>query len=76
METMVSKTNNVMEEIRHEGKWYTIKAKQYEPEGQKVQVAWKQIKEKMSPEESYRKYFETQRENAKILYPSFRKDVD
>jgi hypothetical protein len=30
----------------------------------------------MKPEEAYRKFFENQREDARILYPSFRKDKD
>jgi hypothetical protein len=30
----------------------------------------------MTPQEAYRKFFERQRHEAKVLYPSFRKDKD
>ena len=61
--------------IRYQGKWYKIKAKPYEPERQTFAVAWLMIREPLMPkEEAYRKYFEKQRLEAKVLYPTFNKD--
>jgi len=65
-----------MDIIRYKGKWYKISKKPYEPETQTIQVAWRQIRDQNTPEEAYRKFFENQREEARILYPSFRKDKD
>ena len=65
-----------MERIRYKGKWYKINKKPYEPETQTIQVAWLQIRDQLKPDEAYRKFFENQREDARILYPSFRKDKD
>jgi hypothetical protein len=64
-----------MEILRHKTKWYKVHPKAYEPEKQTTQVAWSQIKQPgMTLEEIYRKNFEKQREDSRILYPSFRKD--
>lgn len=61
--------------VRHEGKWFKIIPKPYEPERQTYQVAWAQIREPLiTPEEAYRKYYETLRKEAKVLCPSFRQD--
>lgn len=65
-----------MEVVRSKGKWFTIKKKPYEPERQSAEIAWLQIREPLTPQEAYRRFFEKQREDAQILYPSFRKDVD
>lgn len=67
-----------MERVRYNGKWIKIKAKPYEPETQTAKIAWEQIRDpSLGPEEAYRKYYAKQREEVKILYPSFRKeDVD
>uniref|UniRef100_A0A6C0JS47 Uncharacterized protein n=1 Tax=viral metagenome TaxID=1070528 RepID=A0A6C0JS47_9ZZZZ len=62
---------------RYNGKWYKVQPKPYEPERQTVKVAWSQIREPtLTKEDVYRRFFETQREDARILYPSFRKDAD
>lgn len=64
-----------MEAIRYKGKWYTIVAKPYEPERQKIQIAWFLVKNpNSSPEEAYRTWFKNEQENVKVLYPTFRKD--
>lgn len=64
-----------MDTVRYQGKWYKIVRRPYEPERQTMQVAWAQIREpEIMPIEHYRKYFEKQRKEARILYPSFRKD--
>jgi len=66
-----------MDIIRHNGKWFKIIPKSYEPEKQTITVAWSQIlKPELTPQLAYKQYFEKQREDAKVLYPSFRKDAD
>jgi len=62
--------------MRYMGEWFKITPKPYEPEKQTIGVGWLQIRNKKNPEEAYRQYFQKQREEAKILYPSFRKDVE
>ena len=68
--------NRGMEVVRSQDKWYKINKKPYEPERQSAEIAWLQIREPLTPQEAYRRFFEKQREDARILYPSFRKDVD
>ena len=64
-----------MEIVRYKGKWYKIIPKPYEPEHQTYSIAWMMIREPMIvPEVAYRKYFQTLREEAKVFYPSFRKE--
>lgn len=64
-----------MEIVRYNKTWYKIVPKPYEPERQTAEIAWMQIKyPDLGKEAAYRKYFEKQREDARILYPSFRKD--
>jgi hypothetical protein len=65
-----------MDLLRHNGKWYKVSKKPYEPETQTTQVAWLQILNNITAQEAYRRMFAKQREDAQILYPSFRKDVD
>jgi len=60
--------------VRHNGKWYSIIPKSYEPERQTYQVAWLQILTGVTPEEAYRQYYETLRKESKLLCPSFRQD--
>jgi hypothetical protein len=61
--------------IRYQGKWYKIKANPFEPERQATTIAWMMVREPLLlKEEVYRKYFETQRKQAKVLYPTFNKD--
>jgi hypothetical protein len=61
--------------IRFQGKWFGISAKPYEPERQTYQIAWSQIKKKIGPEQAYREWFAQEQKDAKLLYPSFRKDA-
>jgi hypothetical protein len=64
-------------DIRYKGKWYSITPKPYEPERQTYKIAWMLVKNPdMTPAEAYRQFFETERQEAKVLYPSFRKDKD
>ena len=53
--------------VRYNGKWYTIQPKPNEPERMTTDIAWIQIKEGCTPEEAYRKWFETQRKLSRIL---------
>jgi len=65
---------NMPTAIRYNGKWYAVVPKPYEPERQTYQVAWMQIKDGLTAEDAYRKYFEDLRKESKVLCPSFRQD--
>lgn len=63
--------------VRYEGKWFRIQAKAYEPERQTTEIAWSMIREpSLKPPTAYRQWYEKERKNAKVLYPSFRKEND
>jgi len=62
--------------VRYQGKWIKIKAKPYEPERQTAEIAWMMIRKNTSSAEAYRAWFAKEQENAKVLYPSFRKEKD
>ena len=53
--------------IRFQGKWFDINPKPYEPERMTADIAWIQIKEGVSVEEAYRKWFELQRKLSRII---------
>ena len=75
MESFYRKYAYNMEMLRYKGKWYKVTPKAYEPERQTAQVAWAQIREpQLTKEDVYRTYSTKQRDDARILYPSFRKD--
>jgi lipocalin len=74
MEIVDAQTISFMDIVRYKGKWFKIEAKPYEPEKQTFTVAWSQIREPVVAQEAYKTYFEKQRKEAKVLYPSFRKD--
>lgn len=74
MDSTSEKNMNNMDIFRYKGKWYKVTPKAYEPERQTVEVAWLQIREPISSQDAYRRFYEKQRSDAKILYPSFRKD--
>ena len=63
-----------MDIIRYKGKWYKVNPKPYEPEKQTAEIVWLQLREPITPAEAYVNFFKKQREDARILYPSFRKD--
>lgn len=60
--------------VRNNGKWHIIEPKEYEPERQTLEIAWKQIKDGMTPEESYRIWYAEQKEIRKVLYLNKKKD--
>jgi hypothetical protein len=63
--------------VRYNGKWFQIRSKMYEPERQTTEIAWSMIRTpEMKSQEAYREWYKKERENAKILYPSFRKEND
>lgn len=75
MESIYPKSEHTMDIFRYNRKWYKVTPKAYEPERQTAEVAWAQIREpQRTKEEIYRMYCAKQREDARILYPSFRKD--
>lgn len=53
--------------VRYNGKWYQIKSKPFEPERMTTDIAWLQIKEKLTPEEAYRKWCKEQRNISRVL---------
>jgi hypothetical protein len=53
--------------VRFQGKWKTIAPKPFEPERMTTDIAWMQIREELSPEEAYRKWFELQRKVSRLL---------
>jgi hypothetical protein len=64
-----------MQVVRYQGKWFRIDAKPYEPERQTYTIAWMMIREPtVVPESAYKKYFQRLRDEAKVFYPSFRKE--
>ena len=75
MDSTDEKNMNSMDIFRYKGNWYKVTPKAYEPERQTTQVAWLQMREPtITAQDAYRKFYEKQRLEAKILYPSFRKD--
>ena len=53
--------------VRYQGKWIEIQPKEYEPERMTTDIAWIQIKEELSPQDAYRKWFEAQRKISRFL---------
>ncbi len=77
MEALLEKMEHTkMDIIRYKGQWYSIKPKQYEPEKQTFKIGWDIVKNNKTSEDAYREFWKTQREEAKVLYPVFRKDAD
>lgn len=76
MESTIQAQNTVkmVPAIRVQGKWYKVVPKQYEPERQTYNIAFSIIREGISPEVAYKKWFLGERKDAKLLYPSFGKN--
>jgi len=53
--------------VRYNGNWIQIHSRPFEPERMTTDVAWIQIKEGVTPQESYRRWFETQRRISRVL---------
>jgi len=64
-----------MDAVRYNGRWIKIVPKPYEPERQTHDIAWSMVlNPKLSPAWAYRIWYVSEQENAKVLYPTFRKD--
>jgi hypothetical protein len=53
--------------VRYNGNWVQIHSRPFEPERMTTDVAWIQIKEGVTPEEAYRRWFELQRRISRVL---------
>lgn len=53
--------------LRYNGKFYRVQVKPFEPERMTTDIAWLQIKEGLTPEAAYRKWFEQQRNISHLL---------
>ena len=53
--------------LRYHGRLVKVAPRPYEPERQTTDVAWLQIKEGISAEEAYRRWFEKQRRISRLL---------
>lgn len=53
--------------VRYQGRWFTITPKPFEPERMTTDVAWIQLKEDVSAEEAYRRWFTRQRKLSRLL---------
>jgi hypothetical protein len=53
--------------VRHNGRWIKIQPRPFEPERMTTDIAWMQIKEKVSVEEAYLRWFELQRRISRVL---------
>jgi hypothetical protein len=53
--------------VRVQGQWKTITPKPFEPERMTTDIAWIQLKERVSPEEAYRRWFARQRKLSRLL---------
>jgi len=53
--------------VRYNGRWMKISSREFEPERMTTDVAWMQIKEGLTPEEAYRRWFELQRRISRVL---------
>jgi hypothetical protein len=62
-----TKKDNMPYVVRYNGTWFVIDPREFEPERQTTDVAWIQIKDGVSPEEAYRRWFENQRKITRLL---------
>jgi len=53
--------------VRYNGRWIKIQPRPFEPERMTTDIAWMQIKEDISSEEAYRRWFELQRRISRVL---------
>jgi hypothetical protein len=53
--------------VRYNGNWIQIHSRPFEPERMTTDVAWIQVKEGVTPQEAYRRWFETQRRISRVL---------
>jgi hypothetical protein len=53
--------------VRFQGTWRIISPKPFEPERMTTDIAWIQLKEGVSAEEAYRRWFQRQRILSRLL---------
>lgn len=53
--------------VRYQGRWKTVRVKPFEPERMTADIAWLQIKEGLTPEQAYVRWFEQQRKLSRLL---------
>jgi hypothetical protein len=53
--------------VRFQGQWRIISPKPFEPERMTTDIAWIQLKEGVSAEEAYRRWFQRQRILSRLL---------
>jgi hypothetical protein len=53
--------------VRYGGRWIEISPRPYEPERMTTDIAWLQIKEGLSAQHAYRRWFELQRRISRVL---------
>jgi hypothetical protein len=53
--------------VRFNGEWKTVTLKPFEPERMATDVAWIQIREGLTPEQAYKRWFEHQRKLSRLL---------
>ena len=53
--------------VRYNGNWIQIHSRPFEPERMTTDIAGMQIKDGVSPEEAYRRWFELQRRISRVL---------
>jgi hypothetical protein len=53
--------------IRYHGRWIEIKPRPFEPERMSTDIAWLQIKEGVTAQEAYRRWFEKARRISRVL---------
>lgn len=53
--------------VRYQGRWIEIHSRSFEPERMTTDIAWLQIKEGLTMEDAYRKWFEIQCKLSRLL---------
>jgi hypothetical protein len=53
--------------VRYNGRWMEIQPRPFEPERQTTDVAWIQVKERVTPAEAYRRWVELQRKLSRLF---------
>jgi hypothetical protein len=59
--------------IRYNGKWYKINSSKYESEHQTFSIVNSLLKDNLTSEDAYIKYYENLRSEHKLLYREFHK---
>ncbi len=59
--------------VRYNGKWYKINSSKYESEQQTFSIVNSLLKDNLTSEDAYIKYYTNLRSEHKLLYPEFHK---